>query len=109
MSDALTALSNYAAEQNRVTDHDLGLALENLKEVAAPWNALERFTRWRRTARKPGKWIHLVHECAVIVRANPQLNGTSRRALGEARKSLREPVAVGPALLSLRDQLRART
>ena len=107
VAEALAALSDYAAEQTPATDHDLGVALEKLDEVAAPWNALERVTGWRKTARKPGQWMHLVHECAGLVRANPKLTSAARRALGEARRSMRDPDAIGASLLALRDELQA--
>jgi hypothetical protein len=107
VSEALAALSDYAADQTPVTDHDLGVALEKLDEVAAPWNALERVTGWRKTAREPGQWMHLVHECAGLVRASPKITSAARGALGEARRSMREPDAIGPQLLALRDKLQA--
>jgi uncharacterized membrane protein YccC len=107
VSGALAALGEFANDPNPVTDHDLGVALDKLDEVAKPWDALERVTRWRSTTRKPGQWMRLVHECAGLIRAHPQLSGPARRALGEARKSMRDPVAVGPALLALRDELRS--
>lgn len=107
VSEALAALSDYGAEPTPITDHDLGMALGRLDEVAAPWNALERLTGWRTTARKPGQWVHLVHECARLVRARPGLSAAARRALGEARRAMREPEAVGPRLLALRDELQA--
>jgi hypothetical protein len=107
VADALAALSDYAAEQNPVTDHELNLSLEKLDEVAKPWNALERVTGWRTTDRKPGRWMHLVHECAALVRAQPRLTNAARRALGEARRSMRDPAAIGSALLALRDELQA--
>ena len=107
VAEALAALSAFANDPNALNDHDLGVALEKLDEVAKPWDALERVTRWRSTARKPGQWMRLVHECAALVRANPELSGPARRALGDARKSMRDPVAVGPALLALRDTIRS--
>jgi uncharacterized membrane protein YccC len=107
VSEALAALSDYAAEQTPVTDHDLGVALEKLDEVAAPWNALERVTGWRKTARKPGQWMNLVHECAGLVRAKPKLSSAARRALGEARRAMRNADAIGEQLLALRDELQA--
>jgi hypothetical protein len=107
IADSLTALSDYAAEPNATTDHDLGVALEKLDEVAKPWHALERVTGWRKTTRKPGEWMNLVHESAGLIRANPQLGGDARRALGEARRSMRDPDAIGPKLLVLRDELQA--
>jgi hypothetical protein len=107
VSEALAALSDFAADQTPVTDHDLGVALERLDEVAAPWNVLERVSGWRKTARKPGQWMHLVYECAGLVRASPKITSAARRALGEARRSMREPDAIGPQLLALRDELQA--
>ena len=107
VSEALAALSEFANDPNPVTDHDLGVALDKLDEVAKPWDALERVTRRRTTDRKPGPWMRLVHECAGLVRAHPGLSGPARRALGDARKSMRDPVAVGPALLALRNELRS--
>jgi uncharacterized membrane protein YccC len=107
VAEALAAINEIANDPNPLTDHDLGVALERLDEVAKPWDALERVTRWRSTTRKPGQWMRLVHECAGLVRAHPQLSGPGRRALGEARKSMRDPLAVGPALLAFRDAVRA--
>ena len=108
ISEALSALSDYAAAPNTITDHNLGTALDKLDEVAKPWHALERVTGWRKTARKPGEWMNLVHECAGLVRTQPTLDVAVRRALGEARKSLRDPDAIGPKLLVLRDELQSR-
>ena len=107
VAEALAALSEYATDPTPAADHDLGVALEKLDEVAAPWNALERVTGWRKTARKPGQWMHLVHECAGLVRANPKLTSAARRTLGDARRAMRDPAAIGPNLLALRDELQA--
>jgi uncharacterized membrane protein YccC len=107
VSEALATLGEFANDPNPLTNHDLGVALDKLDEVAKPWDALERVTHGRTTDRKPGQWMRLVHECAGLVRAHPQLNGPARRALGEARRSMRDPMAVGPALLALRDELRS--
>jgi hypothetical protein len=107
ISEALSALSDYAAQPNTIADHSLGVALDKLDEVAKPWNALERVTGWRNTTRKPGQWMGLVHECAGLVRAKPRLGSAARRALGEARRAVRDPDVIGPSLLALRDQLQA--
>jgi Fusaric acid resistance protein-like len=107
IADALAALSEYAGHQSPLTEHDLAASLDRLDEIAAPWNALERVTIWRKTLRKPGQWIGLVHECVTLVRARPQLSGAARRALGNARKSMRQPDEIGENLLVLRDELRA--
>ena len=108
IADALAALSSYAGNPNPLTDHELAASLDRLDEVAPPWNALERVTTWRRTLRKPGQWIRLVHECVTLVRAQPELSVAARRALGSARKSMREPEAIGERLLLFRGELQAR-
>jgi hypothetical protein len=108
VADALSALSEFAADPSPLANHELTQALDKLDEVATPWNALERVTAWRATTRKPGQWMHLVHECAGLVRARPKLSSAARRALGEARRSMREPEMIGEKLLALRDELLVR-
>jgi uncharacterized membrane protein YccC len=105
IADSLASLSDFATDPNPITDHELNAALDKLDEVAAPWRALERVTGWRNTARKPGQWMLLVHESARLVRARPVLGVPARKALGEARRSMRDPEAIGPALVALRDKL----
>jgi hypothetical protein len=107
IADSLAALGDFAADPNPITDHELNGALDKLDEVAAPWRALERVTAWRPTSRKPGQWMLLVHESARLLRARPQLSVAARKALGEARRSMRDPDAIGPALVTLRDELQA--
>jgi len=107
VADALRALSNYAANTSPATGHVLDVALGRLDEVAAPWSAYERVTRWRKTSRKPGQWIQLVQECAHLVLAHPQLSAASRRALGDAQRSMRDSEAILGKLLELRDTLRS--
>ncbi|HEX4444875.1 MAG TPA: FUSC family protein [Galbitalea sp.] len=107
LGGALGAISAFAADPNPLTDDQLAASLKGLDEVAAPWAAWERVSGWRKTARKPGEWMRLVHESARLVRRMPELSPDARRALGEARRSLRDPDAVGPALTGLRDQLRS--
>jgi uncharacterized membrane protein YccC len=105
IADSLAALSDFAGDPNPLTDHELNAALDKLDEVAAPWRALERVTGWRHATRKPGQWMQLVHECARLVRSRPDLSGTARKALGEARRSMRNPDAIGPALMALKTEL----
>lgn len=106
VANALSALSEFAATPGPATDESLAESLERLDEVAAPWAVWERVSGWRKTARKPGQWMQLVHECARLVRAAPELSGAARRALGEARRSMRDPLTIGPALLAFRDELK---
>ena len=105
LAGALAALSDFAAAPDPITDHDLAVSLERLDEVAAPWAAWERVSAWRKTDRKPGQWMQLVHESARLVRRKPALSPAARKALGEARRSIRDPLALGPALTAFRDQL----
>jgi hypothetical protein len=105
IAGALAALSEFIAARDPRTDHDLTVGLEKLDEIAPPWIALEKVTGWRKTSRKPGQWIDLVHETSALVRAKPDVSGGARRALGVARRSMRDPVEVGPALLAFRDEL----
>jgi uncharacterized membrane protein YccC len=107
LGGALGAISAFAADPNPITDDQLAASLKGLDEVAAPWAAWERVSAWRKTDRKPGQWMQLVHESARLVRKKPELSPDARRALGEARRSLRDPEAVGPTLTALRDQLRS--
>jgi hypothetical protein len=107
LAGALAALSEFAAAPGPVTDDDLAVSLERLDEVAAPWAAWERISGWRKTDRKPGQWMRLVHESARLVRRKPALSADARRALGQARRSMRDPQAIGPALLAFRDELTA--
>jgi hypothetical protein len=108
ISGALAALSAFAAERTESADRELNAALTQLDEVAKPWEAWERISFWRKTDRKPGQWMELVHDCAALVRSSPELTGAQRRALGAARQSLRDPASVGSALFALRDELSTR-
>jgi hypothetical protein len=107
VANALSALSEFAAAPGPITDEELADSLDRLDEVAAPWAVWERVSGWRKTTRKPGQWMQLVHECARLVRAAPELSGASRRTLGEARRSMRDPLVIGSALLAFRDELRS--
>jgi len=108
IADALAALSEFATTPDPLTDRDLSAALDKLDEVAKPWAAWERISARRRMIRRPGQWMRLVHESARLVRARPDLTADQRRALGAARKSMREPDAIGPALQEFREELSRR-
>jgi hypothetical protein len=109
LAGALAALSDFAAAPDPTTDEGLAVSLERLDEVAAPWAAWERVSAWRKTDRKPGQWMRLVHESARMVRRKPALSPAARKALGEARRSIRDPSAIGPALTAFRDELGSGT
>ncbi|MEO5533827.1 MAG: FUSC family protein [Pseudolysinimonas sp.] len=73
-------------------------ALVRLEEVAKPWRALARIPIAR--ARRNGRWIALTRQIAA---ARPEI--PPRGALGEARRAIREPRSLLPALERLRDNL----
>ena len=93
------------AEQAPESRRALADALVALDEVAPAWNAWDRLARLHPAAPRPARWIGLVHECAAIVELDPAVGGAGRRALGEARKSMRDPAAIGPALVVFRDAI----
>jgi len=107
VSTALAALWEFVESPSDETNEDVGTALRGLDEVAKPWAAWEFLTGWRKTHRRPGQWMNLVHESAALIREKPKVSSKARRALAEARRSVRDPLALGPALLNLRDELTA--
>jgi hypothetical protein len=74
-------------------------ALVRLDEVARPWRALARIPIAR--ARRNGRWIALTHEIAAARPTTPP-----REALGEARRAIREPSILLPALERVCEELR---
>lgn len=108
IADALAALGEYLADPTPERDRRVTAALAKVEEVAPPWEAWDRVARrWRPEAPRPGQWARLTRECVALARRGPQRGGAVRKALREARKSLREPAAIGPALGALREVLAA--
>lgn len=73
-------------------------ALVRLDEVAPPWRALARLPVAR--ARRNGRWIAVVHEIAAARPEHPP-----RRELGEARRAIRDPASLLPALEAVLERL----
>jgi hypothetical protein len=105
IAGALSSLSDFLGEPSDENDSRVTDSLAKLEEIAPAWNAWERITPWRATLRKPGRWMRLTREAAHRARRAEKVSGDARRALGEARRSMRDPDAVGPALLALNDAL----
>jgi len=98
---ALSALSEFLAEPSQEKRMALEAALEGLHDIARPWLAWERLARPRESLKRPGKWILLATHCIEQALHLDDLPASLRRTVGEARKALREPEALGPALFAL--------
>ena len=105
IAEVLAALGDWLAERTPEHDQRVRAALVRLEEVSPPWDAWERIAGGRRGKPGPGQWLRLLRECARLARARDVGGGAARRALGEARRALREPEKLGPALRVLRDAL----
>ncbi|MEP6480347.1 MAG: FUSC family protein [Rhodoglobus sp.] len=113
LSDALGALqlviAGDAADAEPTTDDErlaaFARASAALREVRTP------FAAWRlvrRTGHSPADWSDLLDEVAplaIAYRDRGRADSTVLRALGAARRSVREPPAISPALTALRDAL----
>jgi hypothetical protein len=82
-------------------------ALDELADMAAPFRAARRITQGFR-AIQPADWVDTLLACrapAIEVIARGETPGRLRQAIGAARKSLREPDTLLPALQQLRQTL----
>ena len=82
-------------------------ALDELADMAAPFRAARRFTRRFATV-QPADWVDTLLACrgpAIEVIARGETPGRLRQAIGAARKSLREPDNLLPALQQLHQTL----
>lgn len=110
LADALAAMSEAmdpAAPER--TPARVANALDQLEDMAAPFRASRRFTRRFRPL-QPADWIDTLLACrtsAIDVIARGETPGRVRQAIGAARKALREPEHLLPALQHLRQALGA--
>lgn len=110
LADALAAMSEAMdpAVAERTPAH-LADALDQIRDMAAPFRASRRLTR-RVRAMQPADWIDTLLACrtpAIDVIGRCDTPGRVRQAIGAARKSLREPDSLLPALQRLREALDA--
>lgn len=105
IADVLAALGEWLAERTPEHDRRVSVALSRLEEVSPPWEAWQRIAGGRGGHPGPGQWPRLVRDCVRLARGSTGAGGAARRALGEARRALREPPKLGPALQLLRDEL----
>jgi hypothetical protein len=104
LGTVLAALQERMAAQDDDTAHHLDGALADLKRVSRPYDA---WLRVMRRARRPraARWIATTRECVELARDGA--GSEARRLLGAARRSLREPDELQPALDRLHERLRA--
>jgi len=108
LGEALAALSE-AADPATVerTPHVFLARLQRVRKVGAPFLASRRITqRWWQP--HPADWIDTLLACrepAVAMIERGEVPGAVRKAIGAARKALREPAQIGPALAELRQAL----
>ena len=105
IADALAALAEAADPPTPARSADAFQAhLDSIARITPPFRAARLLTRrWR--APQPADWIDALMACrphAVAMTANGAAPGRVRLAIGAARKAMREPERIGPALADLR-------
>jgi hypothetical protein len=108
LADALAAMAEATdpstPERNPAR---VAKALDELADMAAPFRAARRITQGFRAV-QPADWVDTLLACrapAIEVIARGETPGRLRQAIGAARKSLREPDTLLPALQQLRQAL----
>ena len=108
LADALAAMSEALDPQRAARSPQLVLAALHRVEQLRPSFHARRLALRRWQAPQPADWIDALVACrgpvvALVERgATP---GAVRQAIGAARKAMREPTQVGPALAALREVL----
>jgi len=108
LADALAALSEALdPATERRSAARFNAALDRVEQVAPPFRAL-RMLAPRRLIH-PADWVDTLLECrqpCIALIGEGATPGHIRKAVGAARRGLREPEALLPALRALRDDLR---
>jgi hypothetical protein len=102
IADVLAALQERLAEQTPGTERDLVAAEKSLARVSPPYDA---WRWWFRRATRPraALWIATTRDSVALGRDGG--NPAARKALGEARRTLRDPEQLQAALEKLRATL----
>ena len=108
IADALAALSDALdpAIPERTADSFVA-ALDQVEQVAPAFKASRVVTRWLKPVH-PADWVDALFACrhpAIALIEEGATPGNVRKAVGAARKAMREPEGLLPALLALRDTL----
>lgn len=108
MANALAALSDALDPTTPDRNPDAFVAaLTQVDQVAPAFKASRLLTRLLKPVH-PADWIDTLEACrapAIALIKEGQTPATVRRAVGAARKALREPETLLPALLALRETL----
>ncbi|HSI48843.1 MAG TPA: FUSC family protein [Ideonella sp.] len=108
IADALAALAEAGDPAATERSAQPFLAqLANAEKVAPAFRAARRLTR-RWHPLQPADWVDTLAACqapACRMLAQGEAPGQVRKALAAARKAMREPAEIGPALLVLRQAL----
>ncbi len=102
IAEVLAALQARLAEQTAETARDLADAEKSLARIAPPYDAWRWWFR-RSTRPRAALWIATARDSVELGRDGG--NSAARTALGEARRALREPDNLQPALERLRATL----
>jgi len=112
IAEALAALADALDPANAARrPDDFVMALHRVESVAPAFRASRFFTRRLLTV-QPADWVDLLMECrhpAVALIDSGDTPGSVRRALGAARKAMREPQDIPQALQHLRRSMMADT
>jgi hypothetical protein len=98
----LAALQERMATQDAATDRALRAALADLAKVSKPYDAWHRLAPRARRPRA-ARWIATSRDCVDLGRDGA--DGEARKLLGAARRALRAPDELQPALDALRRRL----
>jgi len=109
LADALAALAEALDPASEHHAAQVDEAMDLVAQVAAPFRAVRWLTRRARPL-QPADWADTLLTCRasaieVIARGNPP--GRLRQAVGSARKALRDPEALLPALQHLQRLMQA--
>jgi hypothetical protein len=108
IADALTALSEALDPAIPVRQpHDFLAAVAGVEQMAPAFKASRLLTR-RLRAVQPADWVDALMACkepAIELIEKSETPGSVRKAVGMARKSMREPGEILPALRELRGSL----
>jgi len=102
IADVLAALQARLAEQSADTARDLAATEKALARVSPPYDA---WRWWFRRATRPRAALWIATTRASVDLGREGGSPAARTALGEARRALREPDSLQPALDTLRETL----
>jgi uncharacterized membrane protein YccC len=111
IADALAALSEAfdPATEERISDAFVA-ALDQVEQVAPAFRA-SRLLTYRRKRVHPADWIDALFACryhAIVLINEGATPGEVRKNVGAARRAMREPETLLPALQALRDAMSRR-